>query len=197
MRGAQLSDKTPQVVCFQCVSSRKGWRGSFRGSKAAQSRQAGGVAVVDLAAFEATGQESTHGGVGSAACTIGPRGRGRNFGSGLRVFCGFELAGEVESQLAEPPAQGLAGNPQSAGGLMLIPTRLFQDAGEQEAVHLAVGLRIKVARMGAEAEADEHLEAGIFRRGLCAVSGLRGSSVEGGQEGREQSRAAGVAAVPA
>ena len=65
----QVSDKTPQVVCFPDVSSRNGWRGSSRGSKAAQSRQAGGVAVVDLAAFEAIGQESTHGGVGSAAGT--------------------------------------------------------------------------------------------------------------------------------
>jgi hypothetical protein len=39
--------------------------------------------------------------------------------SGLRVFFGFELAREVESQFAEPPAQSLAGNPQAAGGLML------------------------------------------------------------------------------
>ncbi len=69
-------------------------------------------------------------------------GRWRNYRSGLRVFFGLELAREVESQLAEPPAQGIAGNPQPAGGLMLIPTRVFQDAGEQEAVDLAVGLRI-------------------------------------------------------
>src|SRR5271166_2044552 len=110
----------------------------------------------------------------------------------LRVFFGLELVREVESQLAEPPAQGLAGNPQPAGGLMLIPTRVFQDAGEQEAVDLAVGLRIKVACEGAEAAADEHLEAGIFRRGLWRRLGSARLVLEGGQEGREQSRAAGV-----
>jgi hypothetical protein len=42
---------------------------------------------------------------------VRPEGSGRNYSSGLRIVLGFKLAGEVESQLAEPPAQGLAGNP--------------------------------------------------------------------------------------
>ncbi len=65
----QMSDKMPQVVSFLAVSSRKGWRGSARGTKAAQSTEVGGVAVFDLADFEAIGQESAHAGVSTAACT--------------------------------------------------------------------------------------------------------------------------------
>src|SRR5271166_774969 len=68
-----VSDKTPQHVCFLRVSRWKGWRGSSRRSKAAEGRQAGGVAVVDLAAFEAIGEESAHAGVGTAACPSGTR----------------------------------------------------------------------------------------------------------------------------
>jgi hypothetical protein len=69
----KVSDKTPQGVCFLGVSTRDGWRGFSRGGKAAHSRQAEGVGVVDLATFKAGAQESTRGGVGSAACTSGPR----------------------------------------------------------------------------------------------------------------------------
>ena len=49
---------------------------------------------------------------------------------------------------AEFLAQGLPGDPQQAGRLILVAVRELQDAGQQDPVHLAVRLGIQVGRVG-------------------------------------------------
>jgi len=56
---------------------------------------------------------------------------------GRVVFVGSNGVRDVQSQVAEFLTQGLPGDPQQAGGLLLIPTGVLQDAGQQDAVHLA------------------------------------------------------------
>jgi hypothetical protein len=113
------------------------------GGKASRST-AGDLAVVDVATFDALAEKSTHGCVGLAACAEGRRMRIAEPVLGLVVFFGFQLAGEVQPQLAESSAQGVPRNPQQARGLMLIRPGVLQDAGQQKAVHLAVRFRIQV-----------------------------------------------------
>ena len=48
----------------------------------------------------------------------------------LLVFFGFQPATAVQAQLAESATQGFPPNPQPAGGLKLIPTRILQDAAQ-------------------------------------------------------------------
>ena len=82
----------------------------------------------------------------------------------LVVFFGFQLAGEVKPQLAESSAQGVPRNPQETGGLVQIRPSVLHDAGQQEAVHVAVRFGIKVACIGAQPQADRDLQVGSFRR---------------------------------
>ena len=67
------------------------------------------------------------------------------------VFVGFDGLRDVQPQIAEFQAQGLPGDPQQAGGLVLIPAGVLQDAGQQEPVHLAVRFRVQVAEHPARA----------------------------------------------
>ncbi len=57
-------------------------------------------------------------------------------------FLGFNGVGDVQAEVAEFLAQGLAGDAQQAGGLVLIPPGVLQDTGQQEPVQLAVRVRV-------------------------------------------------------
>src|SRR5262249_40610204 len=61
-------------------------------------------------------------------------------------------AGEVDAQLAQPAAQGLPRDPQTAGSLLLVTTGRFQDARQQNAVQPPMRPRILVAVVGGEAQ---------------------------------------------
>ena len=56
-----------------------------------------------------------------------------------------------QTEVAELLAQGLPGDPQQEGGLVLAPAGVLQDAGQQEPVQLAVRLRVQVADVGLRA----------------------------------------------
>ena len=98
----------------------------------------------------------------------------------------------MQPQVAELQAQGLPGDPQQAGGLVLIPAGVLQDARQQEPVHLAVRLRVQVAGVGPEPLADERLPGRGLSRRRRRRAGSAGSPSEFGQEGREQDGAAGL-----
>jgi hypothetical protein len=66
----------------------------------------------------------------------------------LVVYVGIRGVRDVQPQLAKSEAQGLAGDPQHAGGLVLTAVRVLQNAGEQDSVQLAVRMRIQVVRAG-------------------------------------------------
>jgi hypothetical protein len=70
----------------------------------------------------------------------------------------------VQAQVAEFESQGLPGDPQQAGGLVLIPAGVLQDAGQQEPVHLTVRVRIEVLGIRPEPLADECLQAEVCSR---------------------------------
>ena len=70
------------------------------------------------------------------------------------VIVGSDARGP-QAQVAEFEAQGLAGDAQQEGGLVLIPPGVLQDAGQQQPVQLAVGLRVQVADVGPEPLADD------------------------------------------
>jgi hypothetical protein len=62
----------------------------------------------------------------------------------LVVYVGIRGVSDVQPQLAESEAQGLAGDPQHAGGLVLTAMRMLQNADEQDPVQLTVRVRIQV-----------------------------------------------------
>ena len=69
----------------------------------------------------------------------------------------------MQPQVAEFLAQGLPGDPQQAGGLVLIPTGVLQDAGQQLPVHLPMCLRVQIAGIGAKLLADgNRFHSGFF-----------------------------------
>src|SRR5437588_11834375 len=53
----------------------------------------------------------------------------------LVIVVGFDGVRDVQTQFAEFHPQRLAGDPQQAGGLVLVAASVFQDAGQEEAVH--------------------------------------------------------------
>ena len=55
---------------------------------------------------------------------------------------------------AELDAQGLPGDSQQAGGLVLTAPRVIQDPRQQEPIDLAVGLRVEVGGAGPEPPTD-------------------------------------------
>ena len=102
----------------------------------------------------------------------------------------FARARGGEPQVAEFQAQGLPGDPQEQGGLVLTPTGVLQDARQQEPVQVAVRLGVEVADVGAQPQADEELldPRLLARRGR----GGRGQPSEGlREEGRQEDVAAG------
>ena len=56
----------------------------------------------------------------------------------LVVFVGFHGLRDGHPQIAELDAQGLPGDSQEAGGLVLISAGELQDAEQQEPINLAV-----------------------------------------------------------
>ena len=62
-------------------------------------------------------------------------GRGK-YALGLVLFLRFDGVSDVQAQFAAFQAQGLPGDPQQAGGLVLVPPGRCQDAREEEPVHL-------------------------------------------------------------
>ena len=70
----------------------------------------------------------------------------------------------MQSQVAKFLAQGLPGDPQQAGGLVLIAVRIFHDTGQEEPVQLAVHFRVQVARIGPEALTDIRLHTQVGSR---------------------------------
>ena len=81
------------------------------------------------------------------------------------AFVGFHGVRDVQPQVPELQAQGLPGDPQQAGGLVLIAVGIFQDDGQQEPVHLAVRVRVEVVGIRREPLADERLQIGGCSRG--------------------------------
>jgi hypothetical protein len=115
------------------------------------------------------------------------------------IFLGFDGVRDVQPQVAEFLAQGLPGDPQQAGGLVLVPTGELKDAGQQEPVHLAVRLRVQVSSIRHEPQVDERFQADVRsgRRRLRLGGGLqttpqRASTEEFGQESGEQDCTAGL-----
>ena len=99
-------------------------------------------------------------------------------------FC-FRGARGGQPQVAEFQAQGLPGDPQQQGGLVLTPAGVLQDARQQEPVQLAVRLRVEVADVGPEPQADEELldprllaggAAGGLRPALRGIAGRKAGS---------------------
>ncbi len=70
----------------------------------------------------------------------------------------------MQPQVAEFLAQGLPGDPQQAGGLLLIATGVLQDAGQQQPIHLAVRLRVEVLGIRPETLADECFQVEVCSR---------------------------------
>src|SRR5437762_13879825 len=102
-----------------------------------------------------------------------------------RVSFGFGGARGGGPQVAEFQAQGLPGDPQEQGGLVLTPPGVLQDAGQQEPVQVAVRLRVEVADAGAQPQADEELLDSrlLARRGRGERRRpAEGFREEGGQE---------------
>jgi hypothetical protein len=97
----------------------------------------------------------------------------------------------VQSQVAEFQAQGLPGDPQESGGLVLIPSRILQNEGQQEAVHPAVCVRVEVLSIRTESLTDECFQVKVNAR-LRGQAGFTGTAREVGQEGREQDSSAGL-----
>jgi hypothetical protein len=119
---------------------------------------------------------------------------GRVEESALRrlVFFGFNLGSEVESKFLEPAAQGLPRNAQPTGGLLLIPARRFQNAGQEEPVQSAVRLRVLVAVVGGQAQTEERRQVGVSPCGRRRRDRAAKLSRKGGQVSRQQGCAAGL-----
>jgi hypothetical protein len=58
-------------------------------------------------------------------------------------------------QVAEFEAQGLAGDPQEQGGLVLTPAGVVDDARQKETAQVAVRRRVDVADVGVQPQADQ------------------------------------------
>src|SRR5580704_9472194 len=67
--------------------------------------------------------------------------------------------GHANAEFAEPSAKGLAGDSQKAGGLMLAAAGVFENAGQQEAIQLAVGIGVEIAGVWLQSAVDEGFEA--------------------------------------
>jgi hypothetical protein len=61
----------------------------------------------------------------------------------------------LQPQIAEFLTQSLPGDPQQAGGLVLVPTGVLKDARQQEAIQLAMRVRVKLLSIRPEPLADE------------------------------------------
>ena len=109
----------------------------------------------------------------------------------LVVFISLDRVCDMQSQFAEFLAQGLSGDPQQAGRLMLIPAGVLQDAGEQEAVHLAMRVRVEVLSIRPESLANECFQIKVNAR-CRSQAGFTETAGEDGQEGREQDSSAGL-----
>ena len=72
------------------------------------------------------------------------------------VFFRFGGARDGQPQVAEFHAQGLPGDPQQESGLLEIPTRVLQDARQQEPVHLPVRLRVQIANIRGKPLANDN-----------------------------------------
>jgi len=105
-------------------------------------------------------------------------------------------AGDVQAQVAQFHAQGLPSDAQQAGGPLLVPADVLQDAGEQEPIQIQVDLLVQVVGVGAKLLADEGLQVEAFRRGRHRRAGLPGAS---GSSGRKSvaGPGRGPAAAPA
>ena len=77
---------------------------------------------------------------------------------------GFDVARDVQPQVAELQPERLPGDPQQAGRLVLIPLGILQHVSQQEPVHLAVGLRVQIAGIGPQPPADEAFQVELFSR---------------------------------
>src|SRR5438105_3218591 len=103
------------------------------------------------------------------------------------AFGGFDGVRDVQSQLAELDAQGLPGDSQQSGGLMLIAPGVLENASEQHTIDLAVRVGVNILSVRGKTGAEERLqiEAGLRRCRRAGSGELR-------QEGREQDRTAGL-----
>jgi hypothetical protein len=113
---------------------------------------------------------------------------------------GFNRLRNVQAEVSQLRAQGFPGNPQQAGGPLLVAAGVLQDAGEQEPIQLAVALLVEVAAVGAKPLADEGLRVEASSGGAARAAGAgaagnsgrkSGSTVKGGWKGFEM-----VAALP-
>src|SRR5262249_27886143 len=81
---------------------------------------------------------------------------------------------------------------EGGGGLLLIGGGCFQGAGQQNTVESAVRLRVLVAVVGGQAQADERLQVGVVSPGRGPRDRAARLCREGGQVSREQGGAAGL-----
>src|SRR4051812_45856165 len=79
----------------------------------------------------------------------------------LVVFVGLDGVRNGQPQVAKFLAQGLPGDPQQAGGPVLIPPGVLQGEGQQDPVHLAVCLCVEILGIRPETLADEGFQAEV------------------------------------
>ena len=92
------------------------------------------------------------------------------------------LAGLLKK--AEPTPQGFPGDPESPGGLVLTPTGVREDSGQEEPIDVSVDLGVHVAGIRVQLLLDQSLQAGIVS---CRSRGGLGESVlERREEGRQK-----------
>ena len=102
----------------------------------------------------------------------------------------------MKPQVTEFQAKGLPGNPQEAGGLLLIGPRELNDHGQQEPIELVVHLGIQVATVGLQLLADELADMNVeLRRRLpafAAASDITAMRATQGLSQREYAELLGV-----
>src|SRR5436190_7668815 len=94
----------------------------------------------------------------------------------LTVVFNFQGVRNVQPQVAEFLAQGLSGDPQQAGRLVLTPARVLKNKRQQESVHLAVRFRIEVLSIRAKPLANECAQAFVCALGWWPAAFTRLSS---------------------
>ena len=83
----------------------------------------------------------------------------------IRVLVGLDRVGDVDPEAAQPRPHGLARDAEQLRGLALVAAGALESDGHQDAIDLAVGLRVDVARRGVDPVADEVLDVERAARG--------------------------------